>query len=625
MKRRRGLISGLALTLIASALTVIGTAQAASASHFESPPVVQTGWTDSATPATPHLPDGTTDYPLGTWSDEAGGTHTSRLYVTYDLSAYEGKKMYGGTMWVEEESAADCTKRSVEVWRTKAVSTPPKWRNPPAELTKLDEIQTPERCPSALFTFDVSAAVNDAVQHKQRLVTFELRVGAEHEADPAYGRRLSESYGLRFTVNYNSLPTVDSAHLYTSGFACTQLKPYPKYTGARLEALGHDGDENDGVKTEFAIWPVGSPDASTVYTDERSLQGRVAGVTVPSSTLVQGKSYAWQARVTDGMDTSAWSKKCYFTYDGVRPSAPVVTSANFSPGTWGPRGEYPVFTFDGHGDKDIAGFQWGWGDLGVFGVCDYGGEYGQLVCTEPFSKPRTVRAGTPGGKVTLTINPDASGPQRLSVRSIDTAGNVSDIVRYELLVPGSEPAVTVEGPEPQWNQDVLIKVTPSAGITGVTEYEFTRESTGEVETRQADENGVAYFSFRANEIEGPTILVRSHSDNGFVSAPARWWFPFDPGPGVSADVYDHRSQVPTGGVGVEGTFTFSPPPGWTDVAAYRYDFGAEQTEVPAGPDGLATITWTPTVSGFTQLTVYAVRADGTVSDYPNWYWFEVAG
>nr|BFE77339.1 hypothetical protein GCM10020092_106400 [Actinoplanes digitatis] len=45
----------------------------------------------------------------------------------------------------------------------------------------------------------------------------------------------------------------------------------------------------------------------------------------------------------------------------------------------------------------------------------------------------------------------------------------------------------------------------------------------------------------------------------------------------------------------------------------------------ADEDGRATIRWTPTQSGPVTLTVYAVKADGTWGDYPNWYGFQVAG
>ncbi|BCJ44624.1 hypothetical protein GCM10010168_14370 [Actinoplanes ianthinogenes] len=607
---------------------VLATPDVASAAwHPDSPPQVVAGWTDSAQPGKAFPTGNGIDLPLGTSTDDAGVTHTSRIYATFDLSRYEGALLTGGTVYVQEKSAADCTKRSIEIWRTKAVSTVPTWKKAPSELTRLDEIQTSEYCPTASIGFDVSAAIADAKAAKQRLVTFELRVSAEHEADPAYARKLNWYKTVQLSLSYNTVPKVDSNHLYTGGRSCTQLKPYPVTNFGRLQALVTDPDEGERITAEFAVWPVKSPDNRTILTDQYPRTGRVASVLVPEANLVQGQAYGWQARVSDGTETSAWSKKCFFTYDGTAPSAPEVTTTNYTPGTWGPVGEYPEFVFDGHGDKDIAGFQYSWNGLGVGGICTTDDEYGQLVCHDPFSEPRTVKASTPGGKVTIALNPDDSGVRQLTVRAIDLAGNSSPSTTYDLLIPTSEPTVTVEGGTPEWNKQVLLKITPAAGVTGVTRYEIERAGQDYTDSRTPDENGVAYYSFFATEAGGPRITVRSVSDDGFTSAPANWTYTFLPWPGVHSDVYDDVSAEPTGGVGVTGSFTFSPPPGWHEVASYRYvfdDWSAEPTVVPAGEDGRATITWTPETDGYHFVEVYAVKPDGTLSEYSNYYQFQVA-
>ncbi|MBM2618262.1 hypothetical protein JIG36_22130 [Actinoplanes sp. LDG1-06] len=618
---------------LAAALgVVLGVPGVASAAwHLDAPPQVMSGWTDSAKPGKAFPAAGQQDFPLGTWTDEAGVTRTSRVYATFDLSAYEGAKLSGGTVYVQENTRADCTKRSIEIWRTKPVSAAPTWNKAPAELTRLDGIQTAGVCARTTIGFDVSAGIAEAAAAKQRLVTFELRVPAEHEADPSYAKTLYWYYDIKLNLSYNHAPKVDNAHLYNAGFPCTQLKPYPVVSGfaGRLQALVTDVDADAGTADgerltgEFALWPVGSPDDRSVYTDSNARSGFVANANVPVTTLVQGKSYGWQARVSDGTETSAWSKKCFFTYDGNAPSAPDVTSTTHRPNEWGPVGVDPTFVFDGHKDKDIAGFQYSWTDLGVSGVCE-GGEYLRLVCHDPFTEPRTVRADVPGGKVTLTLNPDATGPKRLSVRSLDAAGNTSPTKVYEVLIAGNEPAVTVESGTPRWNEEVLLKLTPHDGVPAVSEYLIEREGVDGVETREADENGVAYFSFIASNPNYETITVRSRSANGFTSAPSRWWTTFAPYPEVESGVYDGTTG-PSGGVGVPGSFTFFPPAGWPEVASYRYSFdGDEPTTIDAGENGRATVTWTPTTEGYHWLEVQAVKPDGTVGDYSNYYSFEVA-
>lgn len=629
---RRAVVGTLALAMGVSGLSLISTASAAvAAPHYDGPPAVQVGWTDSATPKKAYPIDSETNIPLGTWQDDAGKSHTSRVYATYDLSAYEGKKIYGANVFLDERSAADCSKRAVEIWRTKPVTATPTWNRAPEPLTKLGEVLTPVQfCPGASITFDVGAAVQDAVAHRQRHITFEIRVPEQFESDASYGRGLHPYRGVKLTTQFNSVPQIDSAHLYNGGLACTQLKPYPRISGFAtvLQAVGSDadGDDERAVKTEVAIWPKATPDARQTFIGEHGISGRANTVNLPEGTLTDGESYAWQARVTDGADTSAWSKKCFFTYDRTAPGVPTVTSSNYpadGTGEHAPAGVPAVFTFSGNGNKDVAGFRYSWRGLGV-NTCSASGEYGQLVCFDQFSSSGAVKANTAGGSATVTVNPIGFGPQTLSVRSIDLAGNVSQTVEYRTFVPWTAPEIQVESGQPEWGQEVVLKFVPAPGVTGVREYEITLDG-GDPEKRPAQEDGTGYFSFVANRVDGHNITVRSLSDNGFVSPESNWSTYFDPGPGVKSDVYYSPDGSPVGGVGVEGTFTFSPPPGWTDTAAYRYSFNnAEAIEVAADANGRATITWTPTASGFMDLTVYAVRADGTVSDYPNWYYFDVA-
>jgi hypothetical protein len=613
-------------------LAVIATGGTALANQYESPPSVQIGWTDSATPGTAYNADGEIDPPLGTWLDDAGESHTSRVYATFDLSQFEGGKLHGGTVFIQEASAADCTKRAIEIWRTKPVSATPTWKRAPEQLMKLDEVLTPGGCPRGYLSFDVGAALQDAATHKQRLVTFEIRVPEQYESDPSYGRRIDGYRSVGLTVQYNSPPKIDNTNLYNRGFACSQLRPYARLGDFAhvLQALGTDADTNDtgNLTMEFAVWPTSDATARTVFISEHGTSGRVGTVNLPAGTLIDGKSYGWRARVGDGADVSAWSKKCFFTYDSSSPSQPAVTSANYPPsgsGEHAPAGVPAEFTFSGNGDKDVAGFQYAWGDLGVNG-CEASGDVGQWVCPDPLSYPNTVKADVPGGSATVTLSPTGSGPQRLTVRSIDLAGNISPTRVYDTFVPWSSPEVQVENGPPEWGQEVLLKFVPASGVVGVREYQITLDN-GEPETRQAEDDGTAHFSFVATNPEGHRLTVRSRSDNGFVSPETTWSTYFDPWPGVRSDIYVYPEDgSPVGGVGVEGTFTFSPPPGWTDTAAYRYGFSddGELTDVAAGADGRATVTWAPETSGWVTLTVYAVRADGTVSDYANWYSFEVA-
>jgi hypothetical protein len=86
------------------------------------------------------------------------------------------------------------------------------------------------------------------------------------------------------------------------------------------------------------------------------------------------------------------------------------------------------FTFDAGGNTDTAGFEYGWGELGV-PVCEIG-QHAILRCFDPFAGANTVRADAPGGTATVTLTPPGH-LNVLVVRAIDEGGRRSPRVRYE--------------------------------------------------------------------------------------------------------------------------------------------------------------------------------------------------
>ncbi|GIG58402.1 hypothetical protein Lfu02_27740 [Longispora fulva] len=622
----RGGIAALAVTLGVTGLAVFGTAGAASAApYYEYAPVTQSGYTDSKDPQATFDGASGQGMPIGGWTDAAGAVHKSRAYITFDLASFGSRKVSGATLYFREKNAADCSKRAIEIWRTKPIDANPSWFRSPVSMTKLDESLTPEYCP-ARFSSDVSAAVNDALATRQKKITIKIKVPDNLEGDVSYGRTVADPI---LSVKYNSLPVVDETHLFNGGRPCATKAPFPILGGFgnMLQAVGTDADAWDSLHHDFAVWPVDNPAARTEVGADYGRSGRVNTVNLPANVLVSGKTYAWQVRVSDGTDTSAWSKTCTFAYDNVAPATtPTVTSSNYPAGgeEWTPQGVPGEFTFSGGGDADVAGFEYTWGS--IFGVpgCSYSGDAGQLECAaDPFAGQGMVRATTPGGTAKVSLSPVGDGPQRLMVRSVDRAGNRSTgQAEYEVFVRGSEPQVTPVG-TPEWGQQLTLKFAPRDGVVGVTSYEY-QLNWGEARHVAAGPDGTATVSFLADNENGYTVAVRSHSANGFVSTQATWVHYFDPWPGVRSDVYQATGE-PVGGVGVAGTFTFSRPAGWTAVKEYRYSVNGEaMITVPAGADGRATFTWTPTASGDTYFEVWAVRPDGTVSDYSNSYGFTVA-
>lgn len=621
------------MTLGVTGLTsTLSSTAAYAGTHVSTPTPVQIGWTDSAKPNKAYDFDAYGSMPVGTQLDNHGRPHTSRVYATFDLSALTSTTLLSGTIYLDDADPATCAGRDLQLWRTTPISTTPTWQKAPEEKTLVAESITAGPCGGGIVAFDALTAIKDALTHNQKTITFEVRVPAAHEHDPAYGRTLTGLRGVQLSVDYNKAPYVDNAHLYTDGHACTTQTPYPVTNGNMIQAVIVDPDIADGwgetLTTEFALWPVSDPDSRTTYTQPTQTSGRASTERLPSGTLADGISYGWQARVNDGTDTSGWSTPCYFSYDSTAPSAPTVTSPNFPPNVTGPVGVPAEFTFSGNGDTDVAGFQYRWGaELGVPGTCSYG-TYGELVCPPPFTGTGLIKADAPGGTATVDLVPQNLGLNQLVVRSLDEAGNVSSTVSYEIFAPNNSPSVEVVGGTPQWNQKVELKFTPAPGVTGVTSYDVVF-ANGDNQTVQAATDGTALFDFVASNVDGINLTVRSVSAT-FTSPKTNYQYAFDPWPGVTSDVYvstDDGSGV--GGVGVPGTFTFTPPPGMTDVSSYQYRFTSPSGDstsgtVQATAERTATLDWTPTQSGSWILDVYAVASDGSPSSYDNWYFFIVA-
>ncbi|HET9141079.1 MAG TPA: hypothetical protein VFO68_17050, partial [Actinophytocola sp.] len=445
---------------------------------------------------------------------------------------------------------------------------------------------------------------------------------ARNEHDPAYGRTLSLRTQVGLTVQYNSPPVLTGRS--NAGFPCDESAPFPALGSFAdtLQAQVADADPDDQrFSYEFAVFPADTPDARTVLTVEGFAVGTVH---IPAGVLVDGRTYSWQVRAGDGADTTPWSGVCSFVYDQTPPAAPTVTSPNYPPANSGqvPLGEPGTFTFTA-GDSDTLGFQYGWESLPV-PTCEFQ-QFGRLVCPDPFSVPGTVRADRPGGTATVTLMPPRIGPNTLLVRSIDPAGLRSTETAYEIRVPfGGEPTITLVGAEPRWGQPITLRFAPNPRISGTTGYEY-RINSGTAQTVASGPDGTATITFTLTNTGSNDVRVRSRSANGWTSPAASWQVFFPPWPGVTSDIYLDNGE-PAGGVGVTGTFTFTPPAGWTEIRGYEYSFDPFEPPlfVPAGPDGTATVTWTPTQSGFVNLDVRGVRPDGTVDDDTNFYSFQVA-
>lgn len=421
-------------------------------------------------------------------------------------------------------------------------------------------------------------------------------------------------------------PAIDGTSLVNGGKACA--------TSAPLPTLGYFGDTLQAARTAtststssysftFELWPSSDPTSVTDVSATTYGSSLLATGNVPAAALTSGTTYSWRVNVSDGTSTSPWSATCSFQYDATPPPAPTVTS-NYPQNTWGPLGQPATFTLSGGGNPDVGGFLYTWGYDLPLPACSYSGPLNELDCPDFLTQPDVIKPTTPGGTATLTLNPPGSGPQTLTVASLDAAGNMSQPpVRYQIMVRSAAPTVTVLGSQAICGNNVRVSFAPHPGVDNVVSYSYALDY-GKTTTVRADAHGTATAVIPVTA-DSSMLKATSTSKSGFTSDPSYTILDINPQPFVQADLYLNDGQ-PAGGIGVPGTFTLSPPWDGTWPSSYTYRFSDDAPKTVAADPGdySAVIHWTPKRSGAETLTVTSNNADGSGSSCAMQYMFNVA-
>ncbi|SFW78233.1 hypothetical protein [Amycolatopsis australiensis] len=597
-----------AVALLATTLLLTGTAAVLppAASGAEPPPLPvktlsRSSWafTDAADPFHVKV-DAPGDAPVGARLD-ATGPHVSRSYYTLDLSSLLGKHVVAAALTVPEKRAADCAHRALELWSTAPVTAKSSWAKPPAELTRLATAGTPESgCPADLAALDLTAALAKAVQAGEKTLTLELRVPAAHELDPRYGRWFAADVSLR--VTYNTPPGVP-ANLRTEApdAACATTAPGVFARVSNFPVTGHyaevaDPDAGQELVAHWEMWSVDDPsvrrDLDWPVTDGK------AYAQFDNPGLPPDRTYAWRLRVTDGLDTSAWSPTCYLTPDSVAPEVPDVTSEVYlTDSPWDPRGGIGVpgqFTFTAHGSADVVRYEYRFGDQSGW----------TSVPAEPL-----------GGPATVTFTPRDSGSFSVAVRSVDRANNYSYERYRSFTVRDIRPYVwsTLYPPysaDPDGNVGVPGVFDLSPGLPDTVSYGYHLEH-GPEQTVAADAEGKAHVTLAPAHGGQNVLYVRNTGADGTVSLYREYKFDVDTAPNVT---WDGSLQI-----GSATTFRLTPRlAGTTSYTAWFTGYQdapiGDPITVPARADGTAAFGWTPPKADSVALRVRSTDAAGTQSE-----------
>ncbi|WP_433355902.1 hypothetical protein ACQPYV_02475 [Micromonospora saelicesensis] len=591
MRVRRLLAASLGVVLGAGLVSVT----AAPAQAYQQQEVGKSGWayTDSQLPKKSFL-NTSGDAPIGAWTDAGGKKHKSRSYFSFDISRFSGTVIHKADLVIAERSAADCASaQPVELWRVDEIKATTSWDSAPRRRELLGTVQAggEATCPGYL-AWDIMPALQKLAKQGKKTLTVEIRVPHGYEGNLSHGRKLRPFPAIR--SEFNHAPTVTQIGLEFPSWSCgTKDKPQP--VGARNYAFmvrGADADPNDyNYNGQFAAWPVGHEDQRSELFGS-SYGGALSKVTWDMGQYPHGTVVEWTARAYDGHDYSSWAKPCFVKIDGERPATPLISSVKYPDDgqSHGGSGVPGTFTVKANGSSDVVGYYWG--------------RFGETY--------NYVAAPRPGADVTFEYTP-TSFVEYLSVRSVDSASNSSEVVGYRFYVKSTAPQVqvTVGG------VDLPSKLAISTNVEGVTEFGYRIGDGAEVRV-PVDADGTTDVPVVFTQSGVVRLQVRSYVGTEMVGAYSEDVRVRDTPVVESADFAfpDHDGVVDRA-----GSFTFRP--GRAGVVAYEYAFLYDELQrIDAAADGSAVLRWTPTEPNWYTLNVRSISADGTVSEVEQ-YQFNV--
>ncbi|MEU4806172.1 LamG-like jellyroll fold domain-containing protein [Actinosynnema sp. NPDC023587] len=349
----------------------------------------------------------------------------ARSYFQFDTSSLIGKHVLGAEFNAFETYAPSCEARPVGLHETGAVHAGTTWNTQPWIGQELGRHHVAagysSSCPAKWLGFDVTGAVVNAVTTRTPTTTLMLK--AVDEGDSKSWKKFNPD-NPSIVVRYNSLPNVPGTPT-VDGRACAVVpgQPHLSTTGPRLTATGSDPD-GGGLKVKFE-WYVRNGAKKGEATTLSQSSGTTFGVTLAPGTYAHGDTLAWRAAAYDDVDWGGWSGWCEATIDTTRPDkAPLVSSTDYPEnGVGGGVGRTGSFTLSAEGVADVVAFEY---DL--------------------HDQPKRRVAAT-DGTATALVTPPNDAWLDLYARSVDRAGNLSDLRRYHFRAGAGTPAVG------QWRLD----------------------------------------------------------------------------------------------------------------------------------------------------------------------------
>ncbi|MBF8189727.1 LamG domain-containing protein [Nonomuraea sp. K274] len=337
-------------------------------------------------------------------------------------STIHGKQIIKGTLRTYETWSYSCSARKVEAWATNTISKSTTWNKQPTWVRKLSTVNVAKgwgsSCLPGGVEFDVTSQVVDAAAKNWPNITVGLR--ATSETDQYAWKKFKNNPSL--VIEYNSLPAAPvAADVWPDpGGSCVSGDERPVISTTTPKLWAKLKDVDNSVRGRFEWYAADGVTKLGEYVTGLGSTGTAFSATVPGGAYADGSVVRWRVRAEDGKADSAWSPWCEATVDAAAPARePVVTAPEYAENTWNDGvGLAGTFTFAPNGVTDVAAY--------VYGLD---------------TTPKTEVAAGQDGTATVRLTPRHEGPNVLSVRSKDHAGQLGPIRTYVFNVnAGAVPA-----------------------------------------------------------------------------------------------------------------------------------------------------------------------------------------
>ncbi|MEU6715793.1 LamG-like jellyroll fold domain-containing protein [Nonomuraea sp. NPDC046802] len=378
-------------------------------------------------------------------------SQTNRSFFQFSVGpTIHGKVVGKATLRTYETWSYSCGARKVEAWGTAAISKSTTWSKQPSWSAKLATVNVAKgwgsACKPGGVEFDVTPWIVRAATEKWTYATIGLR--ATSESDVYAWKKFRNNPSL--VIEYNSLPTDPAAADVWSdpGGACVSGDQRPIVSSTTPKLWAKLSDADNAVRGRFEWYAADGLTKLGEYITPMGSTGNAFSALVPQGAYTDGSVIRWRVRAEDGIVSSAWSPWCEAKVDATAPAKePVVTSTGYKENIWNDGvGLAGTFTFAPNGVTDVSGY--------VYGLD---------------TTPKVDVAAGQDGTASIQITPRHDGPNILSVRSKDQAGQLGPIRAYVFNVnAGAGPAGHWKLDEGQGTQAADAAGTHPATLHGAT-------------------------------------------------------------------------------------------------------------------------------------------------------------